>query len=177
MELRHKLAYILVGYPGSGKSTLGQKLAQHMGATYLSSDQLRQQMFGTTRHDKAGDDVIQQQSAAAYQAMYKLASQYLQQNKQVVLDATHLDTKKRQAVLQQMLIQAKASQLCYVLVKTTEKVIKQRLQSLPSAEYADWERVFGYFQEKAAAGLLSWPTVNEGIDCFTAEEVYAALEK
>ncbi len=173
----HKLGFILVGYPGSGKSTLAKKLSNHLGALSLSSDAIRAELFGTERYDTIGDEIVQQQSAHAYAVMYERAGQQLATGNPVVIDATHLDTIKRQSVLRQLSQKVPAEHLCYVLVNTPVEIIQERMQQLGPEVLADWQRVHGYFLQKEKSNALSWPTTQEGIDCYTDKEIYAILEQ
>ena len=44
MGIFDKEVFIMVGYPGSGKSTLCKKMADSLGMEYLSTDVIRQEV-------------------------------------------------------------------------------------------------------------------------------------
>lgn len=166
----------MVGFPGSGKSTLAKKIATHFDAHYFSSDEIREKLFGTTRFDKIGDQIVQAQSKQAYEYMYQQAQQLLQQEQRVVLDATHLDVQKRQTVAQQLLEAVSPEHLCYVLVNPLKEKIEQQMAALGEEIYQDWQRVYGLFAQKELDGAVAWPDQSEGIEQFTHEDVYAKLD-
>jgi len=57
-RLNKTLLIMLYGYPGSGKTYFARQLAEDIGATHLSSDRLRYELFETPRYDKQENDII-----------------------------------------------------------------------------------------------------------------------
>jgi len=78
---------LLVGAPGSGKSTWGEKYAADNGMTYLSSDKNRARL-GTGEED-------QSVSARAFALLKTEMNHALQNEKNVVIDATFMSIKAR----------------------------------------------------------------------------------
>lgn len=167
----------MVGFPGSGKTTLAKKLSTVYKCHYFSSDEIREKLFGTKRFDKSGDEIIQQQSRQAYEYMYRLAATLLRQNQKIILDATHLETAKRQTVVQQLLAVVPAQRLTYIVVNPPVDQITQRMARLGDQMHQDWREVYDLFLDKQRLGLLSWPTAEEGIECIAYDELTQLLEK
>jgi predicted kinase len=173
----------MTGFPGSGKSTLAKKICENFGCQYLSSDEIRQQVFRSKRFDSAGDQQVGVLRQQAYLLMYDTAVNFLNQQKKVTLDATHLEPAKRKLMIDKLTNAAEPSSFCYVLVKTPLKTIKERMKQRTAelhnpgeSMYDAWQRVYGYFTEKQRQGIVSWPDpVKENIDCITHEELTAFL--
>jgi predicted kinase len=71
--------YLMVGYPGAGKTTVSKIIAELSGAEHLWADKERRQMFGTVyRRD---------QSAELYKNLNNRAKSLLSAGKSVVFDA------------------------------------------------------------------------------------------
>jgi len=173
----------MVGFPGSGKSTLARKICAKFRCEYLSSDEIREKVFASRRFDSAGNKAVDGLRQQAYQLMYDTARTLLRQNKKVVLDATHLEPKKRLPVVKQLSAILEPIRFCYVLVKTPLTTIDQRMKERAAevhnpgeSLYDAWKRVYGYFEANQAKGLLAWPDPQqEKIDCITDEEITAYL--
>jgi len=82
------IAILLVGAPGSGKSTWGEKFAKDNGYTYLSSDRNR------ARVGRGEDD--QQASALAFALLKTEMTMALNRGENVVVDATFMSRKSRE---------------------------------------------------------------------------------
>lgn len=86
--------YIMVGIPASGKSTLARERAHKEKATYLSSDNIRLEIFG--------DENIQKNNNLVFETMNKRASQSLRDGTNVYYDAMNLSRKRRKGLMRQM---------------------------------------------------------------------------
>lgn len=181
-QFDQKRGFIMVGFPGSGKSTVAEKIQNKYPSTLvLSSDKIREELFQTTRFDEAGDEEIQKQSKVAYRVLYERAVEYIQRDHRVILDATHVQTVKRLEALAYLLKHVPAEILTYIIVNTPHAIIEQRMKTKPGMANATetfhegWQRVYGYFLEKQSRGEISWPQTEEGISIFTSEEVSELL--
>ena len=87
--LKDKVNFImLVGLPGSGKTTVSKRLVEEYGAVHISSDQIR------FEKGLAGD-----QHAGVFEEMLSQTRQNLKAGKSVIYDATNLHRKYRMALL------------------------------------------------------------------------------
>lgn len=81
------ILYMLVGLPASGKSTLAKQLGAEMNATVLSSDELRVELFGDINN--------QDNNNVLFSELYKRANILLKEGKNVILDSTNINRKRR----------------------------------------------------------------------------------
>lgn len=82
--------YIMVGVPGSGKSTYAEKLSKETGAVIISSDNIREELYG--------DAAIQGDNGKVFGMYYYRAKCLLLEGKDIILDATNLTKKDRKNI-------------------------------------------------------------------------------
>jgi predicted kinase len=82
-----KTLYVLIGAPGSGKSTWARNNALQLIADIVSSDQVRNDFRSSSRNPLNGD--------AVFAEVERLARDLLQSDRSVILDATHYRRKYR----------------------------------------------------------------------------------
>lgn len=101
--------YIMVGLSGSGKSTIAQKLAQeHENTVIVSSDQIREELTGDYENQDRNDEV--------FKVFHKRIRENLENNKNVIADATNLTMKSRRAILQNIK-RLDVEKICYIVPK------------------------------------------------------------
>ena len=83
--------YVLVGLPASGKSTYAREKLANEETIVLSSDQMRKELLGDEK-DQTNNDLV-------FRTLYARAKQYLQDGKNVVIDATNINIKARRSLL------------------------------------------------------------------------------
>ena len=181
-NLKSYRVYLMVGYPGSGKSTLARKMAELLPAYYLSSDEVRQKIFNSTRYDPVGDQTVAPQRDRVYEMMGEMVLEKLKKHQKVVLDATNLETAKREQILSALSQKLTSDQLCFVCVKTPYKTIKVWFTELDKDSptegeslLAGWQRVYAIFKQKKQEGAISWPT-NKDIKVISAKTMYDYLD-
>jgi len=72
--------FLMFGYPGAGKTTVAQLVAKITGATHLSSDTLRIELFPDPTYSQAEHDAV-------YAELNKRTEELLQAGKSVIYDA------------------------------------------------------------------------------------------
>lgn len=82
---------LIVGLPASGKSQLSLKLAVREDAVILSSDLMREELFGDRR--------CQIDNAKVFQEMNNRLLKYLSEGRTVIYDATNINSKRRRRLL------------------------------------------------------------------------------
>ena len=73
---------MLIGIPGSGKTTYSKELSKNLNAKVISSDRVRQTYVGIKEND-------------VFPTVYRLCVEELKANRNVILDATHITPKVR----------------------------------------------------------------------------------
>lgn len=93
--------FVMVGVMGSGKSTVGEALADAIGARRLSSDSVRKALFGSAGRNAAFRKGVYapDQTDRVYAAMMEQAQALLLRGVSVILDATFQTRMQRAAAL------------------------------------------------------------------------------
>lgn len=73
---------MLIGIPGSGKTTHSKELSEKYNAKVISSDRVRQTIVGIKEND-------------VFPTVYRLCIEELKEDRNVILDATHITPKVR----------------------------------------------------------------------------------
>lgn len=79
--------FMMVGVPGSGKSTIANKLSEITGAKVLSSDEYRQRLLGDMNN--------QNNNGMIFDALFTDAKNYLISNTNIILDMCNVTEKDR----------------------------------------------------------------------------------
>jgi hypothetical protein len=147
---------IVFGLPGSGKSYFATRLAKMFNAYYINSDRIRKEMF-TNRTYSA------QEKAAVYHAMLVKMKDALDQNKNLVLDATFHKNETRQLFLQEI---KEKDKIYFIEVRAAENIARERLdESRPYSE-ADYEvyKLIRQHWEPMNEPHLMLDSTNDNID-------------
>ena len=89
--------YLLIGYPGAGKTTVSKLIAKTTGAVHLWADRERQAMFGQPTHS-------QQESMQLYDTLNEHAEKLLAAGQSVVFDTNfnfYADRQKLREIAEQ----------------------------------------------------------------------------
>lgn len=150
---------LMVGMPGSGKSTISQLLASAYGFWRFSSDQIRmEELFPDQDHRNAAQH--DQVMVARYQVYRELARRVaaaVARGQRVVVDSTNLDDK-RDLIIQALLEVTQPEQIAFVCVKTPEKIMKLRFGWEGAEAAQKWQSVYEYWQQYLASGQASYPS-------------------
>ncbi len=82
-----------VGLPGSGKSTFVKQLAKSENAIILSSDAIRQELFG---------DATKQKSRVVFRTLYERLNDLVAKGYSVIVDATNIERERRMFALRKL---------------------------------------------------------------------------
>ena len=115
---------VVFGLPGSGKSYFAERLANRIGAQYINSDGVRMKMFPFRTYS-------QMEKNAVYEEMLRRMKIYIDQNKDLVLDATfHLRANREEFI-------RAAGYIFFIEVVADESIITQRLEQKRVTSEAD----------------------------------------
>lgn len=129
---------IVIGLPGTGKTTFSRGLAHHLNALHLNTDIIRDQLDLRGQYDRKTKNRI-------YKTMEEQAATALQEGKIVVLDGTFYKQKLRKNYI--TFAQKLGQPLKWIELKATEKAVKERVQQKRTYSEADYEV---YLKVKAA---------------------------
>ncbi|MDB5181447.1 MAG: uncharacterized protein JWP13_210 [Candidatus Saccharibacteria bacterium] len=109
--------YLMVGYPGSGKTTTSRIIRDLTGAQHIWADHVRKAMFGTPTHSH-------EESRQLYDRLNKEADQLIAEGKSVVYDTNFNFYKDRQ--LMRDMAQRYDAEVKLVWVQTPKEVAFER---------------------------------------------------
>lgn len=88
--------YMLIGLPGSGKSTVAEKLAKGEDAVIVSTDKIREELFG----DEAIQENERYDNNTVFSLAYTRTKIAMLEGKNIIFDATNINRKKRKYFLE-----------------------------------------------------------------------------
>jgi predicted kinase len=143
---------MMVGIPGSGKSTYAEKIAKQENAVVVSSDKMREELFG--------DVSEQRKNRRLFGEMYKRVSSYLSQGRNVILDSTNLSSSKRSYILRKFKPYLK---VCYYIEVPLSKAINNNMNRERHVPEHVIRRSFDMLQEPAF--IEGWDEIHIISDC------------
>lgn len=120
---------LTMGLPGTGKSYFASRLAEHIGAAYINSDNVRWQMNARGRY--AIEDKLR-----VYRQMAAMADVALEQSRCVVIDATFHKKEMRDIFIS--LARQKRVPIAFVAVTAPETIVQKRLEQPRGDSEADF---------------------------------------
>ena len=111
--MRIPILYIMCGLPASGKTTKAKEIVAEEGAEYVSSDEIRKELYG--------DESCQSNNQKVFEHYYQRMNQYLSEGKDVVIDSTNVTLKSRKRILSEckvncekfLYVMATPIEICY----------------------------------------------------------------
>jgi predicted kinase len=135
---------MMVGVPGSGKSTHADQIAKKENAVIVSSDAMREELFGNVW--ELG------KNAVLFREMLKRCHQYLSEGRSVIYDATNIRSSERKRIIKKFIPYFKE---CYYVKTPLEKVLRQNAIRARNVPEDIIRRMYGKIQE---------PQLTEGWD-------------
>lgn len=83
---------LVVGLPASGKSELGDRIKEEKNVEIVSSDSIREELFGDRKN--------QSDNKLVFRVMQERTLEYLAQGKDVLYDATNINSRRRKNLLE-----------------------------------------------------------------------------
>lgn len=143
--------YMLVGLPGSGKTHYANEYLKKENATILSSDEIRKVLLGS--------EEAQWCNSIVFEAMNRAAIENLKQGRDVIYDATNINSKRRMALLEQIKKEVKEDIFFMAIIlatpyeicverqqqrerKVPEKVINRMIKNFEVPYYEEgWDKI------------------------------------
>lgn len=104
----------MIGVPASGKSTIAQRIFKEYHFPVVSSDSVREQLYG--------DENIQGSPNAVFAEVYRQANIFLETAGVCIVDATNVNRQNRLQAIAQTL----PSEVVYIIADTDIELAKQR---------------------------------------------------
>ena len=137
---------LLVGIPGSGKTTYAEKyIKDHPGTVHLSSDKIREELWG--------NEATQGDNNEVFSLMQSRAIEALNNGQSVIYDATNITRKDRSYIISLCPKFAKIE--CHIIWAPIETCIKRDAARKRTVGKAVIDKMLKRFQA---------PFVDEGID-------------
>lgn len=143
---------IMVGLPGSGKSTRAKELAAlEKSCVILSSDAIRKELSGSEQDQTQNDRV--------FKLLYQRMNEYLSKGESVIIDATNTTLKSRKRILSECRVP------CYKEVQLVMTPIEDCISRDASRERSVGKEVIYKFEAS-----FQCPQYFEGFDAILCEE-------
>lgn len=118
---------VMLGLSGSGKSTVGQALAQQRGAIHIRADAVRKHLGGVPLAERGADALYTPaMSERTYARLLELAMFLASHGQTVILDAKYDRQRRRQTVLEQA--QAAGLPVHFVNCTAPQAMLRQRIE-------------------------------------------------
>jgi predicted kinase len=132
------MVVLVFGLPGSGKSYFSERLANTLGAQYISSDKIRRKM--NLKGKYTFEDKF-----SVYQEMAKITGLAIEQGKDVVVDGTFYHKRMRELVI--VPVKAYQTPLHFIEITAPEEIAKERLRKPREESEADYS-VYHHVKKK-----------------------------
>lgn len=120
-DMQEKTLYLMVGYPGSGKTTISRIIHEHTGAVHLWADHERSQMFPSPTHDHRENILL-------YAALNDRTRDLLRDGKSVIFDTNFNFYKDRKKL--RRLAAREGARTVVVWVQTPMSLARERATKL-----------------------------------------------
>lgn len=124
---------MLVGLPGSGKSTYAKELAEKIEAVICSSDVIRKEL--------CGDENSQDNNEEVFKLLHSRIKDNLKKGISVIYDATNINSKRRRAFLSE-LKNISCIKKCVIMAVPFEECCEQNISRDRIVSYEVIERMY-----------------------------------
>jgi predicted kinase len=111
---------VVSGLPGTGKSFLSRRLAEHLSYPILESDALRKQLFPTPTYSAIESGIV-------FRAIHRLIEELLGKGISIILDATNLTEKYRERLYN--VATKNRARLIIARTEAPPEVVRERLKN------------------------------------------------
>lgn len=116
------ILYLLVGYPGAGKTTVSEKLAKHTGAVHLWADKIRREKYGEPLYTQAVNNQL-------YAYLNDETTRLLREGRSVIYD-TNFNYRRDRDLLRRI-ADKEGARTVLIWIKTPRNTAKHRATIKP----------------------------------------------
>ncbi|MEE9323010.1 MAG: nucleoside monophosphate kinase [Candidatus Aenigmarchaeota archaeon] len=109
---------LVCGLPGTGKTTVAEKIADKTKSFVFNTDIIRKELFGKPKYTKKEKSLV-------YDLLFEMAEKFLKSAKNVVLDGTFYKKELRKRVKE--MAKKTDSEFHVVEVRCDEEILKERM--------------------------------------------------
>lgn len=109
---------VMVGAPGTGKSSLARRVAERFGCAVVQTDSVRKELFPTPRYTT-------DESERVYAEAYRRLDELLEAGGRVVFDATNLQEEPRRKLYE--LARIRGARLLVLVTWAPMSIVRERL--------------------------------------------------
>ena len=156
------MVIIIFGQPYTGRTYFASRLAKEIDAVYISSEQIRNQMFSFPTHSESEKERV-------YEHMRKLMKANVKMKENVVLDATFYKVEIRNEFLKETV--SLTAETYFIEIKASEEIVQERMRRAGVISWEDmqrYEKVRHDFQHHTYPHLILESTDNN-IDSMLGE--------
>lgn len=150
--MQQATVFVMVGYPGAGKTTASRLICDLTGAVHIWADHERKKVFGRPTHH-------QTESLELYRRLNAETEKLLQEGKSVVFDTSFNHRKDRDYMRQ--LAGATGAHVVIVWVRTPKELAKARALHMDHARDNKYPHTMSGDQFDRLAGNLETPQPDE----------------
>ena len=137
--------YIMVGLPGSGKSTKAKEIANETGAFLTSLDSIREEIAGSRKNWHENPDIFNNiMSRSIANIQNAMVEWHLKNGESVIVD--YMNLQSRYTSFFQELSKKYDIEIEFVKMKCDWATLKERNQSRPSDERVDEDWLYQMFK-------------------------------
>lgn len=141
---------LVMGLPGTGKTTFARALAGRMGAVHLNSDIVRAEVGKRGAYAPADKEAV-------YAEMYRRSEIFLQQGRDVIVDSTFFKKSIREPYFR--LAEKYGASLRVIVIRAAEETLKERLAKPrpdSEADFAVYRKIKAAYEAPESAFLELW---------------------
>lgn len=137
--------YVMVGLPGSGKSTKAKEISKETGAIITSLDSIREEIAGSRKNWHENPDIFSNTiSRSIANIQNAMVEWHLKNGESVIVD--NMNLKSRYVSFFQELSKKYDVEIEFVKMKCNWATLKKRNQSRPSDERVDEDWLYQMFK-------------------------------
>jgi len=134
-EVNIQNLYVLVGIPGSGKSTWAKNLARKSARILIvNCDTLREMLHGTYKYEIDTECVVEDTARIAIMSV-------LNRGFDVIVDETNITREKRKKLVDTVMATGIAVKIIFVEFEASDKCLSRRLQNTRGYPLVYWEEL------------------------------------